>query len=236
MPKHKVFKITKSGRELFKLAGISEEILIKLDVSIVDREFIGEQEYLDNLKKTIGEKPTDSHQTLFLRFAFQKEITDKELSSIQKARSTHYSCFISYSRKDKEFAEKLYKDLIQKGIDCWFDLKDVQIGEEIRKKVKNAIKLYDKLLIIISKHSLESDWVFTEVLFAEQKEDKHNKPVWFPIKIDNKIMESDRQWAKIIKDTIHIGDFCDWRDSQKYERSFDELLTRLEKQNSTTRR
>lgn len=236
MPKHKVFKITKSGRELFKLAGIPEEILVKLDVSIVDREFIGEKEYLDNLKKTIGEKQTNSHQVLFLRFAFQKELTDKELSDIQAARSTHYSCFISYSRKDKEFAEKLHKDLIQKGIDCWFDLKDVQIGDKIRRKVMNAIKIYDKVLIIISRHSLESEWVFTETSWAEQKENELNKPVRFPIKIDNRIMESDKQWAKIIKDTIHIGDFCDWRDSQKYEKSFDELLTRLKKQNSTTRR
>jgi Pentapeptide repeats (8 copies)/TIR domain len=31
-----------------------------------------------------------------------------------------YSCFISYSSKDQEFAERLHADLQAKGVRCWF--------------------------------------------------------------------------------------------------------------------
>src|SRR5713226_6325831 len=32
----------------------------------------------------------------------------------------YYTCFISYSNKDKDLAERLYRDLQAKGVRCWF--------------------------------------------------------------------------------------------------------------------
>jgi hypothetical protein len=37
-----------------------------------------------------------------------------------------YSCFISYSTKDQAFADRLYADLQNKGVRCWFAPHDVQ--------------------------------------------------------------------------------------------------------------
>ena len=37
-----------------------------------------------------------------------------------------YSCFISYSAKDQEFADRLYLDLQNKGVRCWFAPHDIQ--------------------------------------------------------------------------------------------------------------
>ena len=31
-----------------------------------------------------------------------------------------YSCFISYSSKDEEFAKRLHADLQSNGVRCWF--------------------------------------------------------------------------------------------------------------------
>jgi uncharacterized protein YjbI with pentapeptide repeats len=39
-----------------------------------------------------------------------------------------YSCFISYSSKDKEFAERLYADLQAKAVRCWYAPHDVQVS------------------------------------------------------------------------------------------------------------
>ncbi len=40
-----------------------------------------------------------------------------------------YSCFISYSTKDQEFADRLHDDLQNKGVRCWFAPHDLKIGD-----------------------------------------------------------------------------------------------------------
>jgi TIR domain len=37
------------------------------------------------------------------------------------------SCFISYLTKDQEFADRLYADLQNKGVQCWFAPHDLPI-------------------------------------------------------------------------------------------------------------
>jgi hypothetical protein len=43
------------------------------------------------------------------------------LPSLLNQPIQHYSCFISYSTKDQEFAERLHGDLQNKGVRCWFE-------------------------------------------------------------------------------------------------------------------
>jgi len=78
-----------------------------------------------------------------------------------------YSCFISYSSKDEEFVERLHADLQANGIRCWFALEDLKIGDKIRSRIDDAIRMHDKLLLILSSNSILSDWVETEVESAK---------------------------------------------------------------------
>jgi TIR domain len=39
-----------------------------------------------------------------------------------------YSCFISYSSKDQDFAERLHADLQNMGVRCWFAPHNLPIG------------------------------------------------------------------------------------------------------------
>jgi TIR domain len=75
----------------------------------------------------------------------------------------HYSCFIMYSAKDQEFAERLHADLQNNGERCWFAPHDMPIGGKIRDKIDVAIRLRDKLLLILSEHSIKSNWVEDEI-------------------------------------------------------------------------
>src|SRR5262249_29986939 len=59
-----------------------------------------------------------------------------------------YSCFISYSTKDQEFAERLYADLQNKGVRCWYAPEDMKIGDEFRSRIDQSIHLHDRLLLI----------------------------------------------------------------------------------------
>src|SRR5271165_5669922 len=59
-----------------------------------------------------------------------------------------YSCFISYSTRDQEFAERLHTDLQAKGVRCWFAPHDIKGGQKIHEQIDEAIRRYDKLLLI----------------------------------------------------------------------------------------
>src|SRR5690348_16602325 len=71
----------------------------------------------------------------------------------------YYTCFISYSSKDQAFAERLYSDLQSRGVRCWFAPEHMKIGDKIRLRIDESIRMYDKLLLILSKDSVTSDWV-----------------------------------------------------------------------------
>lgn len=56
---------------------------------------------------------------------------------------SQYSCFISYSTKDHQFAERLYADLQAKGVRCWFAPHQVSGGKKLH--AAEAGELADRL-------------------------------------------------------------------------------------------
>jgi uncharacterized protein YjbI with pentapeptide repeats len=136
----------------------------------------------------------------------------------------YYSCFISYSSKDDAFAQRLHADLQGNNVRCWFAPEDMKIGDEIRSRIQESIKGHDKLLLVLSEHSINSTWVKTEVETAFEEESKRNKTVLFPIRLDETAMETDQAWAADIRRTRHIGDFRRWKDHDSYQQAFDRLL------------
>lgn len=138
-----------------------------------------------------------------------------------------YSCFVSYSDKDHEFAERLHADLQNKGVRCWFAPEHMKIGDKIRTRIDEVIRIHDKLMVVLSENSIASDWVEKEVETAFEKERERKETVLFPIRLDEAVMNSKMGWAADIKRTRHIGDFCAWKDHDSYQKSFDRLLRDL---------
>jgi hypothetical protein len=138
-----------------------------------------------------------------------------------------YSCFISHSTKNQVFAERIYADLQARGVRCWFAPEDLKIGEEIRVGIDESIRRYDKLLIILSRYSVTSEWVKKEVETAMEKERSQKRIVLFPIRLDDSIMKIETGWAADIRRTRNIGDFRKWKDHGLYQRALNRLLRDL---------
>jgi hypothetical protein len=49
---------------------------------------------------------------------------------------------------------------------CWFAPHDVQGGRKLHDQIDHAIRIYDRLLLILSDHSMNSEWVKTEIANA----------------------------------------------------------------------
>jgi uncharacterized protein YjbI with pentapeptide repeats len=139
-----------------------------------------------------------------------------------------YSCFISYSHKDEEFAKKILNDLQDQDVRCWFVPKDLNFSDKIKSRIDEATRLHNKLLIILSENSIESDWMENEVEIALEKETKPPKiPVLFPIRIDDAVIKTDKAWVATICRTRYIWDFTNWKDPDFYKKSFERLIQDL---------
>jgi DNA-binding response OmpR family regulator len=157
-----------------------------------------------------------------------KRLTDQFAKT--PATIEFYSCFISYSSKDHEIAEQLYLDLLNKGIKCWFAPEDLKIGDRLRLALDQAIRIHDKLMVLLSESSVGSQWVEKEVETAFERERLENRVVLFPIRLDDTVMNTDQPWAADIRRTRHIGDFRDWQNHDSYKKAFQRLLRDLKAQ------
>ena len=163
----------------------------------------------------------------FLRKAGVPDTFIEYMRSLVVQPFDYYTCFISYSSKDQAFAERLYADLQQKGVRCWFAPEHMKIGDKIRHRIDESIHLYDKLLLVLSEHSVISQWVEHEVETALAKEREAQPHVLFPIRLDETVMQLAGGWPALMRNTRHIGDFSRWKHHDDYQQAFERLLRDL---------
>ena len=146
-----------------------------------------------------------------------------------------FSCFISHSAKDKRFCERLYADLQAKGVRVWYFPEDAKWGETVWGEIDRSIKAYDKLILVCSKNSLQSEPVVREIERALNREDKDHKNILFPITLDRYVFDTweHERKADILRKVV--SDFSGWdKDAAKYEKAFDRLLKGLQAENART--
>ena len=146
-----------------------------------------------------------------------------------------YSCFISYSHQDESFAQRLHASLQQKGLRVWYAPEDMKLGQKIHEQIESAIRVHDKLLLVLSEASMTSEWVKTEIAHARQREVKEGKRVLFPISLVP--FDAIRAWKAFDADTgkdmareireYLVGDFSNWKDHDAFEKGFERLLLAL---------
>jgi uncharacterized protein YjbI with pentapeptide repeats len=170
---------------------------------------------------------SDNLPISFLRGCGLPDTLIEYLPSVRGDAFQFYSCFISYSTKNQLFAERLHADLQNQGVRCWFAPHDLPIGAKIWDAIDEAIRLRDKLLVILSAASIASDWVEDEVNKAYAEERERKETVLFSIRIDDTVMIATEPWARKLRDQRHIGDFRQWNEPVEYQKSLARLLRDL---------
>jgi len=74
--------------------------------------------------------------------------------------------FISYSRKDIEFALKIVDALAANDLDTWIDWKSIPKGEEWEQEIYRGIESADAFLFLISSDSVVSEMCNKEIAHA----------------------------------------------------------------------
>jgi hypothetical protein len=108
-------------------------------------------------------------------------------------------------------------------------------GKKIHEQIDEAIRLHERLLLILSPASIESEWVKTEISKARKREVREQRRVLFPVGLAK--FESLRDWECFDADTgkdsareireYFIPDFRRWKDHDSYKTAFDRLLRDL---------
>jgi uncharacterized protein YjbI with pentapeptide repeats len=164
---------------------------------------------------------------VFLRGVGLPDTLIDYLPSLLNRAIQFYDCFISYSSKDDEFARRLHADLQAKSVRCWFAPEDMKIGANILDTLDEAIRLQDKVLLVLSEASIASDWVEDEVTKAFAEERRRGGTVLFPVRLDDAVFATKEAWALKLRDNRHIGDFRAWKDHDAYQRTLERLLRDL---------
>jgi uncharacterized protein YjbI with pentapeptide repeats len=172
---------------------------------------------MDTLYRSKGQIPD-----VFLRSA---GIAEEVLRTVRLLtdQPEHTTCFLSHSWKDDIFVKRLHADLQRNGVRCWFLPYD---GSYLvsRSGFGKLVRDYDKIIHILSEHSLASTWFQVEIPAALDKEKTEEQQVLFPVCVDTAYMESPHQWTTDLRQSHHIYDFTQWKHDEEYRKGLDRLL------------
>ncbi len=148
------------------------------------------------------------------------------------------SVFISYSTKDEDLAKRLHARMREANMRVWFAPEDLKGGKKLHEQLFEAIQIYDRLLLVLSEHSIQSEWVMTEIRKARDAEKKEKRRKLFPIRLTD--FGTLRDWTCFDADAgkdlaaevreYFIPDFSNWKDPDAFESAFARLQKDLKEE------
>lgn len=93
---------------------------------------------------------------------------------------SNFLIFVSYSRKDEQFVDKISAELTANAFNVWVDRYKIEPGQAWATQLQIAIRTAEMVLFVHSSHSEQSEWVEKELSLA-----KIAGKLIVPIKIDS---------------------------------------------------
>jgi hypothetical protein len=86
---------------------------------------------------------------------------------------TEIYVFISYSRRDRSFVERLTANLRKAGVQTWTDVDNISAGQEWAKEIDRGLNEAAALIYVASKNSAQSRWMDAEyTAFLKRKAER----------------------------------------------------------------
>lgn len=93
--------------------------------------------------------------------------------------------FISYNHMDTEFADRLALELVRHDIKVWKDSSQIGVGDSLIQKIQEGLEGATYLCVILSRNSIQSEWVKREITAGLLREIEERKVRILPIVIDD---------------------------------------------------
>jgi hypothetical protein len=143
--------------------------------------------------------------------------------------------FISHSHQDHDFVAKLNQALRERGIRTWFSPEEIRPGSKLSESIFSAIDSFDRLIVVLSEHSMSSQWVNSELHRAYQRQRSEKQNILFPISIVpyGKVKE----WRSFDSDSgkdlaVELREYLipcidNWTDNKKFSAFVDAIVKGL---------
>jgi len=148
--------------------------------------------------------------------------------------------FISYSQKDKKYAEIISQRLKHDGHEILYDDWKLKVGDNLITKLEEGLRTADAIIIIVSNHSLQSKWVQQEYAAIAFSDISKKKARIIPVLVDQSTVPQylsryvyvdltrDRELGILrLQKALADDAIVDQIDSHEIERSYDNAIESL---------
>lgn len=130
-------------------------------------------------------------------------VADRQGNTPFSRTTTMRDVFISHASEDKaEIARPLAEALKQRGLSVWFDEYELTLGDRLRRKIEDGLRVSRYGVTILSDNFFRKKWPQKELdaLFALETESKKILPVW------HRLSASDiARYAPLLADRLAVS-------------------------------